>query len=64
MEYIISRHNVSRITSQATIYNPDGSIKTGEIDGWVNIPYRDRNKVWFEIRWLGIKYTPKSKNKK
>ena len=63
-EYIIARRNVSGVTSQATIYNSDGSIKTGEIEGWVNISHGDRQKVWAERRRLGIKYTPKSKNRK
>ena len=63
-EYILARRNVSGVTSQATIYNSDGSIKTGEIDGWVNITHGDRQKVWAERRRLCIKYTPKSKNLK
>ena len=64
-EHVNRTRTVSAVGGEkATIYNSDGSIKTGEIDGWANIPYSDKQKVWNERRKLGIRFRPKNKNKK
>ena len=64
----ISRRTISGVASgsASSIYKDDGSIKTGEIDGWASISYEDKQKVWAERRRLNIRFTPKykSKNKK
>ena len=47
----------------ASIYGSDGKIKTGDIDGWKDLPYADKRKVWAERRRLGIRFKPrKGKN--
>ena len=62
-EYISRSRTVGAAgTAKATIYNSDGTIKTGEIDGWSSLPYSDKQKVWNERKKLGIRY--KSKNNK
>ena len=63
-EYVNRTRTVSVVRGEkATIYNSDGSIITGKIDGWANIPYSDKQKVWNERRKLGIQFRPKIKNK-
>ena len=64
-EYISRARDISSVGRKpSSIYKDDGSIKTGEIDGWPSLSYSDKQKVWNERKKLGIRYNPNPKNKK
>ena len=58
-EFALRQRLVSAV-GKATIYKSDGSINTGNIDGWWKLSYSDRSKVWAERKRLGIKSPTKS----
>ena len=60
-EFVLRQRLISAVR-KATIYNSDGSINTGNIDGWWKLSYSDRSKVWGERKRLGIKSPTKSAN--
>ena len=61
-EYIAKNRSISALNADksgrdgsASIYNEDGSIKTGHINGWNELPRSERDKVITERKRLGIK---------
>ena len=53
---IISSTRDTHGSSSSSIYNADGTIKTGHIDNWNRLSHLDRKLVYNERKRLGIKF--------
>ena len=53
---IISATRDTHGSSSSSIYNADGTIKTGHIDNWNRLSHSDRKLVYNERKRLGIKF--------
>ena len=60
-EYFSKNRNISGVTfkqdtsgASSGIHKPDGSINTGHIPNWRNLPQADRDKVFAERKRLGL----------
>ena len=63
-EYVAKNRNVSAIGTRgddttSSIYNTDGSIKTGHIENWNKLPFSDKKLVYAERKKQGVKFNRK-----